>query len=360
MRLEDYKYKVDYKWLKTKDDSKKEFDLISPAGRRLYFNSKIGKELSALREYLKNNTFIGYLLAPKMAGKGTYSKMLREIVGPEYFEIVSVGDAVRAAHKEFLEQGKNSDLYAYAKENYRGMMGLDEAFDSLVNRTQKGLMPTEFILTIVKREIDRIGHKSIFIDGFPRKVDQVSYSLYFRDLINYRGDPDLFVLISLPLEVIDARIRGRRVCPKCKTPTNIRLLPTSIVRFDEETQDYYLVCDNPNCEPTRLVEKEGDDKGIELIRERLENDLELVNMARNMYGISRIELFNSLEVDVGYKYVDDYEITKEYSYEGRGDDIVTVPKPFEIEDHGVKYFSLLPPPVVVQFVRQLVDVFNLT
>lgn len=359
MKLSDYKYEVDYTWVKTKNESTKEFDLISPAERRLYFNAKIGKELTALREFLKNNTFIGYLLAPKMAGKGTYSKMLQEAVGHEFFDIISVGDAVRAAHKEFEEKGKNSDIYAYAKDNYRGMMGLDEAFDALVGRTVKGLMPTEFILTIVKREIDRTGHKSIFLDGFPRKVDQVSYSLYFRDLINYRGDPDLFVLINLPLAVIEERIKGRRICPKCSTARNIKLLLTSDVRFDEEAEEYFLMCDNPNCEPTRMISKEGDSEGLELIKERLENDLDLVKMARQMYGIETIELYNSLEKDVALKYVDKYELTKEFYFEGNGDDINLITKPFTVEDHGTEYYSLLPAPVVVQFVRQLVGVFNL-
>src|SRR3989344_4540913 len=60
------------------------------------------------------------------------------------------------------------------------------------------LLPTEFILALVERKIDQIGRKAIFIDGFPRDLDQISYSLYFRSLIGYREDPAFFTFISLP------------------------------------------------------------------------------------------------------------------------------------------------------------------
>jgi adenylate kinase family enzyme len=361
MKLKDYSYDVDYTWMKTRsaDTDGKEYDLLSPAGRRLYFNAKIGDELEKLREFLDNNTFIAYLLAPKLAGKGTYTGMLMEAVGSKYFEVVSVGDLVRDYQAEFNDKGKDADIYKYMKENYRGMMDLDEAFDAFVGSNQKKLAPTEFILSLIKGKIDEIGHKTIFLDGFPRKADQLAYSLYFRELINYREDPDFFVLINLPLAVIDARLKGRRMCPKCRTSRNIQLLPTTKVNYDEDEQGYYLVCDNPECESLRMEAKKGDDKGLDLIKERIENDLELVQMARNMYGIPKIELFNSLQKDKADLYVEEYEVTKEYVHNHEGEEVTTEEKPFTVEVDGTEYYSLLPAPVIVQYVRQLCHLFRL-
>ena len=74
--------------------------------------------------------------------------------------------------------------------------------------------------------------KALFIDGFPRDLDQVSYSLFFRDLIGYRADPDIFILIDVPNSVIDERIKYRVVCPKCHTPRNLKLLATKQVEYD--------------------------------------------------------------------------------------------------------------------------------
>jgi len=44
--------------------------------------------------------------------------------------------------------------------------------------TPKTLLPTELILALVKREIAKRPRKTLFIDGFPRDMDQVSYSLF--------------------------------------------------------------------------------------------------------------------------------------------------------------------------------------
>lgn len=389
MRLTDIKYKYDKSVVSTKVKGvNRRYNLVDPKERRLYFNAKVGDEIVKLREYLKKNSFIVYLLAPKMAGKGTYTKMLAEILGENLFAHVSVGDLVRAAHKNFEDDGKKSEIYQYAKENYRGFLTLDEAFDALLGRTTKKLLPTEFILTLIKHEIDKLDGKTIFLDGFPRKVDQVSYSLYFRDLINYRNDPDVFLLINIPIGVIDARIKMRRICPNCKTSRNLQLYVTSKIQFADsykigsisdstgsfknrgksvDMNDVQLICDNSACDGYVMVSKEGDDKGIENIAGRIINDFELMGMARQMYGVKRIELYNAVKkVDVK-DLVDDYELTEEYYYEESAGKLVVKTKPFSIREKIVKegkvseieYISLLPPPVVVQLIRQLVQFLGL-
>ena len=125
-------------------------------------------------------------------------------------------------------------------------------------------------MAMVKREIDKIGKKIIFLDGFPRNLDQVSYSLFFKQLVDYREDPDIFIAIDIPEAVIDERMKNRKVCPICHTPRNLKLFTTKEVEYDEKEKQFYLICDNPDHERSRMYGKEGDDMGIESIRDRLE------------------------------------------------------------------------------------------
>ena len=55
------------------------FNLNDPKERREYFELKAGPEIKKLRDFLKKNTFVAYLLGKKNSGKGTYSKMFAEI-----------------------------------------------------------------------------------------------------------------------------------------------------------------------------------------------------------------------------------------------------------------------------------------
>ena len=82
---------------KTKIDGvTKKFNLTDPKEQKEYFELKAGREIEKLREYLKENTFVAYLLGKKNSGKGTYSKMFAEIIFPERVEHFSIGDMVRS------------------------------------------------------------------------------------------------------------------------------------------------------------------------------------------------------------------------------------------------------------------------
>ena len=194
-------------------------------------------------------------------------------------------------------------------------MRIEQAYDVILGRDLKSLLPTEIILALVEREIDRLGNTSIFIDGFPRNLDQVSYSLYFRALIGYRDNPDFFVFIDVPETVIDERMKGRVICPICQTPRGLKLLRTKEVGYDPETQAFYLMCDNPSCHGARLVAKEGDDLGIESIRERIEIDHTVMTTLLGLQGVPKIYLRNSVPVAEAPTAVNDYELTPAYRYE---------------------------------------------
>ena len=99
----------------------KKFDLNNPKERKDYFELKAGKEIEKLKNYFKKgNTFIAYFLGPKNSGKGTYSKLFAEIIGPEMIEHFSVGDMMREIDKELSNPQKKKDFIEFLKSNYRG------------------------------------------------------------------------------------------------------------------------------------------------------------------------------------------------------------------------------------------------
>jgi adenylate kinase family enzyme len=335
------------------------FDLTDPKDQKDYFELKAGKEIKKLREYFKNNTFVAYLLGKKNSGKGTYSKMFAEVILPDKIEHFSVGDMVRDLDKELTDKEKKKELYRFLEKNYRGRFSLEEVLHDLENRDTKTLRPTEVILALVKREMEKKGGKSLFIDGFPRDLDQINFSLFFRDLIGHRDDPDIFILIDVPENVIDQRIRWRRICPACQTSRNLKLLPTSKVGYDNKKKEFYLLCDNDG---TRMVQKEGDELGIKNIKQRLEIDEKLMDMAFSLHGIPKILLRNSIPVKDSSRFVDDYEVTPEYEFKWNEiqNKVERKEKKWVVsDDGGVSSFSLMPPPVVVSMIKQMVEIFNL-
>lgn len=364
---------------KTKaEELNRKFDLINPKELKDYFQLKAGKEIEKIREYLKQSGFVVYLLGKKNSGKGTYSKMFAEIVSPERIEHFSIGDMIRGIDRELANEKNKKELINFLEKNYRGRFPLTEMISVLKKRSTKTLLPTELILALVKREMEKKEKKALFIDGFPRDLDQISYSLFFRDLIGYREDPDIFILIDVPETVIDTRIKWRRICPICNTSRNLKLLPTSKIGYDKKIDynkkepapyrhegagsGFYLICDNPRCKEVPLIQKEGDELGIEPIKERLKMDKKLLEMAFSLYGIPKILLRNTVPAKEAQNFIDDYEITPQYDFEWSEKEkkIKTKETPWIIlDDDGKESYSLLPPPVVVSLIKQMVEVLNL-
>ncbi len=352
---------IEFPIFKTKMDDDRPFDLADPEDRKKYFSFKAGDEIKEIRDYLEESAFIIYLLGKKSAGKGTYSKMLAEIIDPEKIDHFSIGDMIRDVDKELKNEETKKELISFLEKNYRGWQSLDEIMDILKGRSTTKLLPTDFILTLVKREIAKRGRKVIFIDGFPRNMDQISYSLFFRDLIGYRDDADFFALIDVPEQVIDERIKWRKICPECNTSRNLKLLPTSKIDYDKNSGEFHLLCDNPQCSEVRMERKEGDEAGIEPIKERLEMDEKLIKQAFGLYGIPKILLRNSVPVEKAEEFVSHYELTPEYNYEWNEErgkaEVKETPWTIK-DDNGVESYSLMAPPVVVSFIKQLADILK--
>lgn len=340
------------------------FRLEDPVDRRKYFDAKAGREIEKLREFLQKNTFVGFLLGPKNSGKGTYSKLFMEAIGGDRMAHISVGDIVRSVHKDLNDRSRKKELMDFLKRRYRGFITIEKALDVILGRNTTTLLPTEVILALVELEIDRIGRKAIFLDGFPRNLDQVSYSLYFRALVGYRDDPDFLVFIDVPEAVIDERMKYRVVCPGCQTPRNVRLLRTKDVSYDFVKKEFYLLCDNLKCGgygKSRMVSKEGDELGIEAIRDRIEVDGKVMQTLLGLEGVPKVYLRNSVPVDVAKDYIDDYEITPAYRYElDEKGDVRVIEEPWTIkDDESRKSYSLLPAPVALALIKQTTKVLGL-
>ncbi|MBN1262809.1 MAG: nucleoside monophosphate kinase [Candidatus Pacebacteria bacterium] len=352
---------IDFPIFKTKTPGVTgKYDFSDPVARQAYFEAKAGNEIERLKKFFAaKGTFIAYLLAKKAAGKGTYARMLVEIFSPDYLVHLSVGDIVRSVDEEVSDQEKRADLEKFLKSHYRGYQSVEGVFADQKNRDTKGLSHSaETILALLEREISRLGKKSFLIDGFPRNLDQVSYSLFFRQLVGYRDDPDFFALIQIPESVIDARMKNRVVCPRCQLSRSLMLLPTKEVGYDEEAKEFFLKCENPDCRGERLMPKEGDNLGIENIRDRLDRDEELVRRALDLYGVPKVLLRNAIPVDQAREMVDDYELTPEYYYhwDPKLKKVTTLEKPWIIKDDaGIDSYSLLAPAVVVSFIKQMAE-----
>lgn len=352
---------VSFPIFKTKRDGGRSFALDDPRERRKYFDFKVGKEIRLLQDYLRRSTFVAFLVGKKISGKGTYAKLFAEAVGPELMRHVSVGDIVRAAHRELEHPEEGKVLERFLKERYRGFTSLSAALEAFLSRTTQALLPTELILTLVEREIGRDEKKAVFIDGFPRNLDQVSYSLYFHHLMGYRDDPDFFVFVDVPESVIDERVRYRVVCPKCQTPRNLKLLRTKEIGYDAEKREFYLICDGSACGGARMVPKEGDELGIEAIRERIEADDAVMRTLMTLEGVPKVYLRNAIPAAEAGEYADDYEITPSYRYEaGVSGEIKVIEEPWTVPDEeGILSYSLLPPAVVVSLISQTAKVLGL-
>ncbi len=337
----------------------KRFNLNDPVERREYFLAKAGPEIEKLKDWVRGNSFVGYLLGKKNSGKGTYTKLFMEAVEKEHIGHVSIGDIVRDVHASLGEGAKKAALAEFLAQNYRGFHSVEEIFSLIEGRNQSSLISTELILALLKYEMSRRPKQSIFIDGFPRGLDQIAYTLFLREILGYRDDPDFFVFIDVPEAVIDARIKSRVVCPVCKTPRSLKLAPTKYAGYDESAQEFYLMCDNPSCNKTRMVLKEGDELGIEPIRERLEIDDAIARQLLTLTGVPKILLRNSVPVDNANELVDDYEITPMYDFERRGNEIITIESPWIIRaDDGVPSYSLLPASVALGLIKQVARVLE--
>lgn len=341
--------------ISTKPFSSKSYDLSKRSQRTLYFREKFGDQIDYIKNRLEETNIVLYFLAPKFAGKGMYSGMLQEALGSEFFHHISIGDLVRDFPQTYKKE--RQELTSFLKQDYRGPIPLEKAIENALNPDPTTTLPDSFMLSLLKYEIQKRPKKSLLIDGFPRTPDQVTYSILFRELIDYKNDVDMFVLINVPYAVLDARAKYRVVCPKCHNTRNIKLSITEEVEYDEKEDKFYLICDNPACDHVRMLPKPGDELGIAKYANRIKRETQLMEIGRQLHGIPKIELFNAIPV-IHKDVVQDYELTPEYSFTYENGKVKVHTKPWAVKEHGQEYLSLLPAPVILQFLKQLYEILQ--
>lgn len=305
----------------------KDFDLSTPETRRPYFEAKVGKEIAKLRQYLAKNSLLINIVGKKNSGKGTYTKMFLEAVGVKATQL-AVGDIVRA---------------------------------NQIERTMDKLLPTEKILEILREEAKKGFLPTVFLDGLPRNVDQIAHAITIRNHLSLGPGRDLFVLIDIPEEVMDGRMKSRVICPICKTPRSPKLLLTKFVQYDSKNNEFFLECDNETCERVRMVPKEGDHLGIGPIRSRLKGDEEVMRAIAELPAVETVFLSASIPVEMSHQ-VDSYEIQQQYEHrwdEKAGKVISTSENWLFKDDSGKDSLTLFPPAVTVYMIREMVRVLRI-
>ena len=101
---------LDFPLFKTKSTKYKKFDLTDGKSREEYFEYKCASEIKKLREYLKTNTFVAFLMGKKSSGKGTYSKMFAEVVDKNKIASFSIGDMIRSFDSVVKDPEKKKEL----------------------------------------------------------------------------------------------------------------------------------------------------------------------------------------------------------------------------------------------------------
>lgn len=341
-----------------------EYNLYDPLERRKYFEAKLGKRVEKLKEYLEDKSFVGYMIGKKQAGKGTYAKMVEEILGSDRFTHISVGDVIRETHENLLDPVKKTELISKVEKHYRGYISFEKALEGVLTRSQSEVsVSDELVLALLKTKIDEIGKKALFIDGLPRNHDQISYSLYFRDLINYRDDRDFFILLDVPIEVIKLRMQGRVICPICKTSKNILINPTKFIDFDKSTNQFLFKCDNSLCSGfgnAIFVTKEGDSQGIDSIKKRIELDNELLGKAFELHGIPKVLIAGTVPVKDASNLLENYEIQRSFTYEYIDNNVKIIDSPCIVkDDNGEDSFMPFAATYVVSLISQICDILDI-
>ncbi len=140
---------------------------------------------------MKNIIFI----APPAAGKGTMSSILEE---KYQYKHISTGDILRSMASVSDDFGK-----------------------SLKEMLSSGrLVPDEIVYEALKRRLMMNDLDNGYIlDGFPRNILQAEeYDKILKELNKNLG---VVIYLDTPRDVLEKRITGRRICPKCGATYNV-------------------------------------------------------------------------------------------------------------------------------------------
>ena len=203
---------------------------------------------------MKNIIFI----APPAAGKGTMSEVLIEKYG---YKHISTGDILRSMARVEDEFGK-------------------ELSAMLSSGT---LVPDEIVYEALKRRLLMNDLDDGFIlDGFPRNILQARE--YDKILESLNKDLGVVIYLDTPRDVLEKRIVGRRICPKCGATFNV-LTGVNTPKVDG-------ICDKCG---EKLYQREDDN--IESFNTRYETFLEKTYPVVEYYEEKKV-LYRVTSIDV--------------------------------------------------------------
>lgn len=164
------------------------------------------------------------LLGGPGAGKGTQAKKLIEVLGiPQ----ISTGDLLRAAKVAGTEVGKEATSY------------MDRG----------ALVPDNVVLSLVENRLSQHDASAGYIlDGFPRTTEQAI-------AMDSRGiEVERVVCLSVPGEVLTARLCGRRICRGCSASYHTEFRPSTVSGVCDSCggETYQRKDDSPDVIPNRL------------------------------------------------------------------------------------------------------------
>lgn len=322
-----------------------------------FFNKRTPHNLEKLKKHLAEKNFVLFFLAKKVAGKGTYAKILRDITDEKIVHI-SVGDLVREAEKMAKTSGGEKKLIKDLRKFYKGSDSLERVISEFVHQAEStNLLPAEAVMALIEKKISEYSDKSIIIDGFPRSKEQVALATQMQKDFEKSGKPSVFVEINCPEEVLLRRNIDRRVCPICQTPKNIKLLLTKEIDYDEKTGEFHLVCERPECQRAHYIQKQGDKDGIEKVKANQKKVQEMIDKIKKETPHLHLVVHNSIPLDEAHKHQPtDFTEEADLVWDPQKKEVIRNFRPMIVkDDEGRDAHSRWPEPVVVDLVDRLAE-----
>ena len=150
------------------------------------------------------------LLGAPGAGKGTLASYLIEKMG---IPSISTGNILREAIKNGTPLGQQA----------KGFMDAGQ------------LVPDELVINLLKERIAKRDCKSGFIlDGFPRTIPQA-------EALDEVANIDCALAIEIPVEMIEKRMTGRRVCLRCGATYHVDANPPRVAGICDICGDKLII-----------------------------------------------------------------------------------------------------------------------
>ena len=166
-------------------------------------------------------------LGPPGSGKGTQCKRIVEKYGVQH---LSCGDILRKERVDGTELGKQAQSF------------MDSG----------ALVPDDVIIGMMITAIKNAGGNGFILDGFPRTVVQ---AVELDKALEEAGEKiDVLLNLKIDDEIIEARMTGRRSCPKCGAVYHIENLKPKVdgICDDDGAQLIQRPDDNPEVVSNRL------------------------------------------------------------------------------------------------------------